>query len=137
MQENDTIQQLSELINADITRWTADPSLTFRGTDWYHLTDAEAEVFELDHDDMPRLVTVFLAYEEIVNMREGAFPIDDPLRQAVLAALPWLTPDTRCDIEFERFACLFQVSSRQAHGFFWKVFFWQKRQGYVVFRDPV
>ena len=132
-----TIHHLSELINAEITRRIDDPSLSFRGRDWYQLTDAEAEVFELDHDEMPRLMSVYLAYEEIVDMTMGAFPIEDPLKQDVLAALPWLTPDTRCEIEFERFARLFQVSSRQAHGFFWKVYFWQKRQGYVVFRDPV
>lgn len=133
MPDENPIDRLRAAIETKISHDLEAGLNRFRGRDWSQLTDAEAEVFELTIDDMPRLVTVFVAYEDIIGMRESAFPIDHTLRADVLAALPWLTPDTRSDVEFRRFAELFDVPPDKAYAISWKIFLWQKRQGYANF----
>ena len=55
---------------------------------------------------------------------------------AVREHLTWLTPEKMSEAEFLRFANLFDVEPEDAYAFYWKVRFWEKRQGLVTFKVP-
>ena len=104
----------------------------FYGHDWWQITAAEVEVFEIDLVDMPRLVGCWSAYEEVTEMAiSGLF--SKKVLAAARAELPWAKPYDL--FQFQRFAALVGVSQRNADAFFYKYQFWQTRNDHRRFRD--
>lgn len=105
---------------------------TYSGEDWYQLSHAEEEVFQLKLEDMPRLVAVHELYYDAVRITSQ---IPEERVDAIREELPWLSDCVVCEGEWQRFAALFGISSRQAGAFCEKYHFWDVRQGHIIFRD--
>jgi len=104
----------------------------YSGHDWYQLSPAEGEVFQLGLEDMPRLVAVHQLYYDAVRITSQ---IPEERVNAIREELPWLSDCVACGDEWQRFASLFGISSRQAGAFCEKYHFWDVRQGHVIFHD--
>ena len=93
-------------------KMTSSQRLRSLGRDWFHLSEAEEQVFGLSRERWPYLITVWQFYE-------GAIAItDDALSMAEEEALP-----------------SFSRSHREAHAVYWKQDFWGVREGLVTYSD--
>lgn len=102
------------------------------GPDWYQLSEAEAEVFGLLPEQMPKLVAVHELYFDAVDITTiHEIERIDSLRKE----LPWLTQGMNDQSEWQRFAALFEISSREAHAYWHMHSFWEERMGLVTYRD--
>ncbi|NOY42775.1 MAG: hypothetical protein GXP26_13195 [Planctomycetes bacterium] len=102
------------------------------GPDWYQVSDAETEVFGLLPEQMPTLVAVHELYFDAVDITT----IHEKDRiDSLRKELPWLTQRMNDQSEWQRFAALFGISSREAHAYWSKYSFWEERMGLVTYRD--
>lgn len=131
MSNEGPVDKLRMLIEEAVARGEAKGTNTYVGGDWWQVSAAESEVFGLEAADMPRLSTVYDAYEQVLDLGSCALPVDDTDCEAIRKAMPWLRVGTIDDGDFGRFAQAFDVLPKKAHGMFWKMMFWQVRQGYI------
>lgn len=131
------VEQIHSLIRRDIESGTKNYAVS-HGYDWFNLTAAEAEVFELELHDLPSLVAVWCAYEAVLAVCD-MMPISEELRAQFLTEQPWLADSQKGAIvdavEFQRFAKLFGVSYRKAAAWYAKNNFWLTRTGITYFAD--
>jgi len=109
------------------------------GYDWFNLSEHEAIVFGLSLDDLPALVSVWMAFEAVMDICDMFERPDAALLAAVRSELPWLrhsmeSRSLECH-EFQKFAKLFGVSNRMAHAWFSKRDFWDVRCGIIRYGD--
>lgn len=109
------------------------------GYDWFELSEDEARVFDLSLDDLPALVSVWMAFEAVMDICDMFERADQALLEEVRGELSWL----RLSIEahalechvFQRFAKLFGISHRLAHAWFAKRHFYDIRSGIAIYGD--
>ena len=108
------------------------------GYDWFNLSEAEAEVFDLSLDDLPSLVAVWIAYDELIDACH-MMNIPEDIVTAFLVEHPWMAEEraTRAGSlqSFQRFAKLFGIPLRQSFKWWAKYDFWQLRIGVIHFSD--
>ena len=108
------------------------------GYEWYNLSEAEAEVFQLSLDDLPSLAALWAAYCELLDI-SYMLDIPDDIVTAFIAEHPWIAEEraTRAaSLEsFQRFAKLFGMPLRQSFKWWAKYDFWQLRIGVIHFSD--
>lgn len=109
------------------------------GYDWFNLSEHEAIVFGLGLDDLPALVSVWMAFEAVMDICDMFERADAALLDAVRCELPWLRQSIEARAlechEFQKFAKLFGVSNRMAHAWFSKRDFWDLRCGIIHYAD--
>ncbi len=108
------------------------------GGDWFNISREEAAVFELSLDELPSLVTVWTAYEHMLDIA-GEWEIPADVVEGVLAEHPWLSARratrTVGHDDFVKFAKLFGVPYRKSLAWYWKHDFWLTRAGVTLFAD--
>lgn len=109
----------------------------YAGTDWYQITPEEQKVFGIALASMPRVVTAYRFYEEILDLTDrGLLP---PAIMAVvrkdLAERIGIEPGIISPTEFQKFAKLFGISNRAAHAWYVKHEFWCVRRGIQSYDD--
>jgi hypothetical protein len=109
----------------------------YSGTDWCEITPEEKKVFRIADVSMPRVVTAYRYYEEILDLTST-----DILPPAVMAVIRkdaaerfGMQPGMLCHTQFENFARQFGISRRTAHAWFIKHEFWCVRQGIQGYDD--
>ena len=131
-------QTLKEQLDAAIAdaeaRAEADRD-SYRGFDWWQLSDAEEVVFEIDRDRWPRMMTVFHCYEGFKQMADSPAWDDALIEQARQQRFEWCGP-APSDGEFAHFAQAFGgLTNREAHAVYTKQEFWTVRAGVMVYAD--
>ncbi|MCD8571199.1 MAG: hypothetical protein LRY76_06720 [Alphaproteobacteria bacterium] len=109
----------------------------YAGTDWYQITPEEQKVFGIKMVSMPRVVTAYSYYEEILDLADsGLLPssIIPVIRQDVSERFG-MEPGMMDHTQFENFAKLFGISRRTAHAWFIKHEFWCVRRGIQTYDD--
>ena len=132
----EAVKYFQDVVQHAVDKLNAGGPESFRGNDWWQLSDAEQEVFGLELSQMGLLVTVYDAYEGVVGISHNDFYAHKELCAGVRAALPWLTTDTGSENEFRKFADLFAIAQDKAHCIYHKISLWQYRQGLVSFQVP-
>lgn len=95
---------------------------TYRGRDWWQLSDAQAEVFGIELEDMPALVLAWELYEAVADIAHNDFHRTE-LAQALRSELPWVEARTSAPDAWTRFAGLLGIRSGRAFQWFWKYHF--------------
>lgn len=130
-------ERLHDLIRRDIESGSKGFALD-HGHEWFNLSSAEAEVFNLELDDLPSLVAVWCAYEAVLSVCD-MIEISDDLREAFFREQAWLDPyrsGPTIDVgSFQKFAALFGVPYRKSHAWFGKYDFYTVRAGIACFAD--
>ena len=130
----DVIKRLQEIIAREREDNLAQGTENYRGTDYDYLHEFEEATFLLDIHDIMNIAPVYEMYEAIVDIAHTEFH-DTPLCIEAQKELPWLSKGEINEPEWKRFAKLFDISNRKAHCFYWKVSFWELREGLVTFAD--
>ena len=125
-------QALHEAYRRDVKR-----TVHYEGTDWCEITPEEKKVFRIADVSMPRVVTAYRYYEEILDLTNtGILP---PAVMAVIrkdvAERFGMEPRMLCHTQFENFAKQFGISRRTAHAWFIKHEFWCMRRGIQGYDD--
>ena len=107
---------------------------SYKGSDWWQLSEEESAVFELPLESMPLLVTAFDVYLAIKDVAENDFH-DTPLCIAARQDLNVPGDQKPADLEWMKFASLFGISHREAYGFYYKNEFHLVRNGTRWFGD--
>jgi len=123
-------------VQAAFERDAARPA-NYTGTDWYQISREEQTVFGIRMVSMPRVVTAYSYYEEILDLTDtGILP---PAVMAVIrkdvAERFGMEPGMLDHTQFENFAKLFGISRRTAHAWFVKHEFWCVRRGIQGYDD--
>lgn len=129
----DIIKQLQELIAREREDNLAQGPENYRATDYAYLYEFEETAFSLDIYDIMNIAPVYAMYEAIVDRAYTEFH-NTPLCIKAREALPWLSKGEINELEWRRFAKLFDISNRKAHCFYWKVSFWELREGLTISR---
>lgn len=112
------------------------------GGDWLNLSPEEESVFGLSLDDMPSLVAVWCAYEEVLGVCD-MLAVPPEICAAFRDEHPWLAagygadgaPSTIDPVAFQKFAALFGVPFRKSHAWYAKHDFWNVRAGITRYAD--
>lgn len=136
MSSDDTIENLRTLIEEAISQKVRKGDHHFSGADWWQVTEDETKVFELEPTDMPRLSTVYDAYEHVLDLAGGSLPLDDTACENIRKAMSWLRTGILDDGDFIKFAQIFDVRPKKAHAMYWKMMFWQIRRRYIDILPP-
>lgn len=107
------------------------------GYDWFNVTGEEIEVFEIDTERLPAMLTawsLFLCMIDVLGLGKSTFTreaIEEERKQ-------W--PDLRMqyvdEVIFSAFATKrVRITQREAHAIYHKIDFWQVRNGIVKFSD--
>lgn len=130
-------QTLHDIIRRDIETGPHTYALGY-GHDWHFLSPAEAEVFRLELHDLPSLVTVWTAYETVLEICD-MLDVPADIAAGVRAEHPWLEErraSTVIDVvDFQKFAKLFGVPYRKSQAWYAKHDFWCTRNGITRFAD--
>jgi hypothetical protein len=97
----------------------------YAGDDWWQLSAAEAEVFGLELDDMPALVSAWAMYEAVADIAYPEFP-GAALCQRLRAELPFIQPRVSDLRAWEKFAALLGIRGAKAYAWFFKYDFGQE-----------
>lgn len=98
------------------------PVESYRGNDWWQLSEAEEEVFGIELEDVPALASAWSIYEGIADIAHNEFH-DTDLSRTVQAAYPWIVAPLWVDQRvneletWQRFARMLGIPSRR--GFQW------------------
>lgn len=106
----------------------------YNGYDWDQLSEEEAAVFGLELADMPGPTAIYGIYASAIGMLANE-TLTEPEIDRLRLDLPWLAYQKPSAGEFQRFASLFEVSSRKAHAFFRKQELSLIRAGVMVYPD--
>lgn len=122
MSSKTAVDDLAAFIQQTQADWANDPdNPTYRGSDWWQLSEEEEQVFSLSLDDMPELVGTWGAYQLVLeNWHEEPFI-------TARSELPWLAKCEDNQHDWQRFATLFSVPEKNAAAFYWKDHFWTER----------
>jgi hypothetical protein len=118
----------------------ADNEDSYRGSDWFHLSDDEETVFAIDRRRYPVLVVAWQAYEAFCGLIDPEVAgLDDESIEGERAQYPELFVDGEIsDSGFQKLAAAWcGVSNREAHAMYCKTDFWNIRGGIVHYRDEV
>ncbi len=127
-------EQLDTAIAEAETKADADPD-SYRGSDWWQISDAEQAVFEIDRDRWPRMMNVFYCYEAFKRIADSPEWDDALIEQARQQRPEWCDPAPSFE-EFSRFAEAFGgLTAREAHAVYTKQEFWTVRLGVMVYPD--
>lgn len=132
-QETDAFDRLRVIVRNEVEKIGFNVGTAY-GNDWHFLSEAEAEVFDLTLDDMPSLVAIWCAYEEIAGVCD-MLDLPAELVAELRASMPWIKPRVTDALEFSQFAGFFGISKRKADAWFWRLFFFQARSGIVFYDD--
>ena len=126
--------QLDAFIAEDEAKAKTNPDM-YRGPDWWQLSDAEEQVFDIRRDDWPRLFNVFWCYEAFKLIAHSAEWDQALIEQTRQQRPEWCdTPST--NEEFCAFAQAFgDLTNREADALYVKQQFWTVRLGVVVYAD--
>jgi hypothetical protein len=111
------------------------------GSDWWQLTEAEQEVFEIDRERFPRMIMTWHCYDGFKRMADSPVWDDTLIGQARQQHPEWCTEAKRqlAEIsvqEFQAFAKEFGgLTFREAEAIYRKHEFWQIRLGVVTYGD--
>lgn len=127
---------LKDQLAAEIAKAEALDPAQFRGGDWYHLTDEEEFVFDIDRDRFPCMVTVWACYDAFKVAHDPTW--DEDLISSAREQYPqWYEPGYSIG-EFSAFAKEFAgLTFREATAIYAKIEFWNIRVGITQFRDEL
>jgi hypothetical protein len=105
------------------------------GPEWFQITEAELEVFEIDLDRFDRMVMAFHAYEAVKDIVQGSI-WDETLLVAARADHPeWCKPEHSFP-DFAAFAAVFAgITIREAHAIYYRQAFHDVRIGVTTYAD--
>lgn len=92
------------------------------GDEWWQLSAAQAEVFGLELDDVPPLVSAWVLYESVANIAAHDFSAS-PLCVEVRAALAYIEQGVIDLGHWLRFAALLGIRDKKAFAWFYKAAF--------------
>jgi hypothetical protein len=125
---------LSEEIEHSVKSWEATLATRREGRDWYQLTPAEQEVFDIQRERWPRMLAAWELYEDLIDIvDEGHF--SEALIVAERKNWPKLrlqVTDVRVFMDIAVARC--SLTEKEAHAMFYKMEFWQVRNG-LMFDD--
>lgn len=105
----------------------------YRGPDWWQLSEAEEDVFGLVLEDMPRLLEVWVLYEDAIDIT--SYVRDTSIITEIREVCDWLTPLLVDRAEWTRFSKLFGVPRRLAEAYYDKWFWYNMTRNMATFRD--
>lgn len=133
IEQGSAFDRLRSIVRNSVEKIGANVGTSY-GNDWHLLSGAEADVFGLSLDDMPSLVSIWCAYEEIAGICDMLdLPAD--LLTELRADMSWIKPRESDDREFVRFAGLFGIPTRKAEAWYWRLYFFQARSGIITYAD--
>lgn len=105
------------------------------GGNWFELSEAEEEIFQIDRDRFPRMVTTYECYEALKGL-SGDPQWDEKLIDLARRRYPAWSGAGTDEFEFYAFAkALGGLTNREANAIWCKQHFWTVRLGVVTFRD--
>lgn len=109
----------------------------YRGDDWDRLLDEEIEILEIDPERFPHMLTAWCCYETLLGIVDAeAFGFDAALIEEERKRRPQLKPLVVDFMEFRALAKeIAGLSNREANAIFYKIEFWQVRNGLIRFAD--
>lgn len=121
------IEKIKDAVRSEIRRKRQLP-LKYESGEWYSLTEAEAEVFNIDLDDINVLASVWLAYIFLSELATG-IDIDKETEEAFWADNPWFKKGEEDEEDWIRFSKLFNIREEKARGWFYKARIYDYRRG--------
>lgn len=116
-------------VRRQMEEWASEDPARYLGTDWWQLSPAEEEAFEIDRERFPVMACALFAYEVFKDIAQ----VDDFGSGAVLHDARLRVIDVN---EFVAFAAHFcGLSAREAHAIYWKHDFWNVRARITQFVD--
>jgi hypothetical protein len=126
---------LKDQLAAEIADAEALDPARYRGGDWYHLTDEEEFVFDIDRDRFPRMVTTWSCYEAFKLIADHETWSEDLITEARAQHPEWCEPGISTG-EFQAFAKEFAgLTFRESDAFYSKNKYWCVRVGIMQFSD--
>lgn len=126
---------LKDQLAAEIAKAEALDPATYRGFDWYHLTDNEESVFDIERGRFPRMVTTWSCYEAFKRIADDGTWSEDLITEARALHPEWCEAGIST-AEFQAFAKEFAgLTFREAKAIYAKIDFWNIRAGITHFRD--
>jgi hypothetical protein len=129
---------LKDQLEAEIAnlqaRFTARPE-SDEGPDWWQLSEAEEEVFQIDGSRFPRMVMTYECYQAF-KLISGNPAWDKKLIEQERQNRPQWCGEAIEENEFHAFAQAFgRLKHREASAIWCKQHFWTVRLGVVIFKD--
>jgi len=111
---------------------------SYRGGDWFQLSDAEETVFAIDRRRYPVLVVAWQAYQAFCGVIDPEVAgLDDEAVEAERGRYPELfVEEELSEAGFARLGAEWcGLTSREAHAMYYKIDFWYIRAGLVNYDD--
>ncbi|MCF6198592.1 MAG: hypothetical protein L3J67_04205 [Hyphomicrobiaceae bacterium] len=132
----DAIEELKMVVSQYVKKGDERGVDYFIGYDWFKLNEDEEGVFELNAIEMNLLTAVYDAYEGVLGVFHNDIHAKKERCAAVREVLPWMDPNMHSDLQFRKFADIFDVAPDKAACIYYKMLFWQYRNDIATFLVP-
>jgi hypothetical protein len=113
-------------VRRQMKAWASEDPARYLGTDWWQLSPAEEEVFQIDRERFPVMACALYAYETFKDIVQADdFGPEDVLHDARQGFPQWARLHVADEKEFIAFAAHFcGLTAREAQAIFKKHAFW-------------
>jgi len=124
-------------VRRQMEEWASEDPARYLGTDWWQLSPAEEEAFEIDRERFPVMACALYAYEAFKDIAQvDDFGPGEVLHDARLRFPQWARLRMIEVGEFIAFAAHFcGLTAREAHAIYCKHDFWNVRARITQFVD--